>query len=70
MVLATFFLFCLTILASASTNVWLSKWTDQSKKETISTNETSSSISNTHSLIVFSILGCSQGNKFKKISAF
>jgi hypothetical protein len=70
MVLVIFFGFCLTALASLSTNIWLSKWTDRSKKETISANETSSSISKIHGLTVYSILGCSQGNKFKKISVF
>ncbi len=73
MVLIIFVLFSLTTLASLSTNIWLSRWTDHSKKETISINQTSSSssIDRIHGLTVYSILGCCQGNQFKNdISSF
>jgi len=71
MVAAVIFFFSLTSLASLSTNIWLAKWTDQTKKETISTNETSSSsIDKVHGLAIYSILGCCQGKKFEKINFF
>jgi hypothetical protein len=69
MVLIIVFLFCLTALSSLSTNIWLSKWTDRSKKETLSTNQTlssSSSMDKVYGLTIYSILGLCQGNKFKK----
>ncbi|CAF3640789.1 unnamed protein product [Rotaria sordida] len=62
MVLLIFILFSLTTLTSLSTNIWLSRWTDRSKNETISTNDTSSSsMSKIHGLTVYSILGFCQG---------
>jgi hypothetical protein len=70
MVIIVVFCFCLTTLASLSTNIWLSKWTDQSKKETMSINETSSSIYKVHGLAIYSILGLCQGNKFEKLNFF
>ncbi|CAF1083600.1 unnamed protein product [Rotaria sordida] len=62
MVLLIFILFSLTTLTSLSTNIWLSRWTDRSKNETISTNDTSSSssMSKIHGLTVYSILGFCQ----------
>jgi hypothetical protein len=69
MVSLVFLLFILTALASLSTNIWLSKWTDRSKKETLSSNHTSTSMSKIHGLTIYTILGCSHGNKFKKISS-
>jgi len=71
MVAAVIFFFSLTSLASLSTNIWLAKWTDQTKKETISTNETSSSsIDKVHGLAIYSILGCCQGKEFEKMNFF
>jgi hypothetical protein len=66
MVFVVFFLFSLTTLASLSTNIWLSRWTDHAKKETLSINETSSSssIDKIRGLTIYSILGCCQGNKY------
>jgi len=64
MVLAVFFLFSLTTLASLSTNIWLAKWTDRTKNETLSSNKTSSSITKIHGITIYSILGCCQGNKY------
>ena len=66
MVLLVFLFFTLTALASLSNNIWLSKWTDRSKKETLSSNHTSTSMSKMHGLTIYSILGCSNGNKFSK----
>jgi len=71
MIAIIFCLFFLTTLASLSTNLWLSKWTDRSKKEDpLSTNGTSSSISKIKGLTIYSILGCSQGKKSKKQQIF
>jgi hypothetical protein len=68
MVLIVVLAFTLTSLSSLSTNIWLSKWADRSKKETLSSNNTSSSssISKIHGITIYSILGCCQGNKLKK----
>ena len=65
MVLIIFTLFFLTATAALSKNIWLSKWTDQAKKQTMSTNETSSSssISRIRGLTIYSTLGLCQGNK-------
>ncbi|CAF0750239.1 unnamed protein product [Rotaria sp. Silwood1] len=60
MVLIICVLFSLTTLSSLSTNVWLSRWTDRSKNETVSTHDRSSSISKIHGITVYSILGLCQ----------
>jgi len=73
MIVTTVCLFSLTALSALSTNVWLSRWTDQSKKGTISMNQTSSSIDRMHGLTVYSILGCCQGthmNSMFSVSSF
>jgi hypothetical protein len=54
-------LFCLTICASVSTNIWLSKWTDRTKMEKMG-NKTSSS-NQIHNLNIYSALGIIQGTK-------
>ncbi|CAF1923142.1 unnamed protein product [Rotaria magnacalcarata] len=61
MVLFIFCLFSLTALSSLSTNVWLSRWTDRSKNESISANVTSGSISKLRGIAIYSILGLCQG---------
>jgi len=53
-------LFCLTICASLSTNIWLSKWTDK-RKGNIVKNSTSSSSSQIHDMNIYSALGIAQG---------
>ena len=63
MVLLVMFTFILNSTAALGTNIWLSRWADRSKKETLSSNSTTKPISKTHGLTVYTILGCSQGNK-------
>ncbi|CAF3803663.1 unnamed protein product [Adineta steineri] len=58
MIIIVCVLFSLTTLASLSTNIWLSRWTDQSKKEA---NHTSPSMSKIHGITIYSLLGLSQG---------
>ncbi|CAM4856859.1 unnamed protein product [Rotaria socialis] len=60
MVLFIFCLFSLTALLSLSTNVWLSRWTDRSKNESMSANVTSGSISKLRGIAIYSILGLCQ----------
>jgi hypothetical protein len=66
MVLLIFMLFFLAAVASLSTNIWLAKWTDQAKKEAVSNNETSSTITKIRGLSIYSSLGIFQGNKLRK----
>lgn len=61
MVSAVFFMFTLTALSALGTNIWLSKWTDRSKNDTLSTNQTVSSKNQVHNLIIYSTLGFCQG---------
>ena len=53
--------FILTLCASLSTNIWLSKWTDKVNKE-ILLNNTSSWSSQIHSMNIYAILGIIFGN--------
>jgi hypothetical protein len=55
-------LFCLTILTSLSTNIWLSKWTDKAKMKT-EVNNTSSSTNQIFNMNVYSAFGIAQGNQ-------
>ncbi|CAF4159712.1 unnamed protein product [Rotaria magnacalcarata] len=52
--------FGLTICASLSTNIWLSKWTDTVKSKTL-TNNTSSRSNQIYYMNIYSILGLIQG---------
>lgn len=61
MVLVVFIMFTLTTLSALGTNIWLSKWTDRSKKGTLSTNETSSSNNQMPGLLIYSTFGFCQG---------
>ncbi len=53
-------LFCLTVCASLSTNIWLSKWTDKAKMEKVKNNTSSSN--QIHYMNIYSVLGIIQGN--------
>jgi hypothetical protein len=61
-------LFCLTICASFSTNIWLSKWADTSNGTTLK-NSTSSN-HQIHDMIIYSALGIAQGNKMRFVDLF
>ncbi|CAF0918354.1 unnamed protein product [Adineta ricciae] len=52
-------LFCCLAGAALSTNIWLSKWTDQAKQD--ANNTAASSRNKIHGLAIYSALGCSQG---------
>ncbi len=49
------FLFCLTICAAMSTNIWLSKWTDQAK------GNNTSSRHQIQDMNIYCALGLTQG---------
>jgi len=57
--------FCLTLCASLSTNIWLSKWTDKAKvkEEGNNTSSSSSSGSQIFNMNIYSALGIAQGNQ-------
>ncbi len=55
-------LFCLTISASLSTNIWLSKWTDKSKRITVE-NSTSSLTNQIFNMNIYAAFGIAQGKK-------
>lgn len=60
-----FLCFCLNMLMALSTNIWLSKWTDDSKKEAMNNNTNSASRSRVHGLVIYSILGVGQGKTYR-----
>lgn len=66
MVFVVMCFFTISALTSLSTNIWLSKWTDQAKKSTITMNGTSVPINQMHGLSIYSALGICQGKKFKR----
>ncbi|UJR38757.1 hypothetical protein I4U23_031422 [Adineta vaga] len=53
--------FCLTVCAALGTNIWLSKWTDNSKVEAVKNVTSSSSNHQIYRLYVYSALGIAQG---------
>ncbi|CAF3642109.1 unnamed protein product [Adineta steineri] len=66
LIIFIFVFFCLTVCASLSSNIWLSKWTDQVKQKntTINNNNNTSSTSfnnQIHNMIIYSTLGITQG---------
>ena len=52
-------LFCCVAVAALSTNIWLSKWTDQAKQD--ANNTANSSANKIRGLAIYSALGCGQG---------
>jgi hypothetical protein len=53
--------FCLTICASLTTNIWLSKWTDQAKMTRAGNITTSSSTSQIFNMNIYAAFGLAQG---------
>ncbi len=61
-------LFCLTVSASLSANIWLSKWTDTANGTKVKNN--TSSNHQIHNMIIYSALGIAQGNKMRFVDLF